>query len=108
MRYIKQYIVILYEQYIQILVPVHIHIGYVHTGIHVHVVSANSPMTTKVSQIYYPNDYAYTCTLQMKIKALTDLLNEICMANLPTEDIYCFHLTTITMIFIGAAAHRLK
>lgn len=34
--------------------------------IHVHVVSANSPMmTTKVSQIYYPNDYAYTCTLQM-------------------------------------------
>lgn len=55
MRYIKQYIVILYEQYIQVLVPVHIHIGYVH----IHVVSANSPMTTKVSQIYYPNDYAY-------------------------------------------------
>lgn len=38
--YIKQYIVILYEQYIQVLVPVHIHIGYVH------IVSANSPTTT--------------------------------------------------------------
>lgn len=89
MRYIEQYIVILYEQYIQILAPVHIHIGYVY--IHVHVVSANSPMmTTKVSQIYYPNDYAYACTLQMKIKALTNLLIEICMANLPRYLLFSF------------------
>lgn len=86
MRYIKQYIVILYEQYIQILAPVHIHIGFVH----IHVVSANSLRTTKVLQIYYPNDYAYTCTLQMKIKALTDLLNEICMANLPRYLLFSF------------------
>lgn len=44
MRYIKQYIVILYKQYIQILAPVHMHVGYVH----IHVVSANSLRTTKV------------------------------------------------------------